>query len=598
MRHHRGRILLVLLTLYALAMIVPDLARIVRPLASFGVASDSNGVIYDVRSPFDRLDDSPAWRAGIRPGDRLDLARMRCIPVDTEICASTLAQWGGLNYVMPGRHATLLLAATPAHAAREVTLVAQQRDRSALRSFVVLLNALAGILVVLGAAWLVWTHPGGMTWGFFAYAIQFNPGQAFQFYAWLQLWPPALLVQNIGTCFLQAAGYTGFLLFALRVPGNRAEGGWQRVARVLPVLGALFLAISLASLGSVFGFPAEAAMRASVFIGFAVAVAALAILFGRRSGLPPRQYQRLRWVIWGCLIGLPTYLVAELSQETSLPSSLVGSGAPPEDLIGLLYLINGVLCLFVVEAVRRPTVVSVTIPLRRATVLGLLFSVPAFFLHEEIAQVDEIMHLPNWAWVLVASVFVFVISRLHEGATHLADHLFDLEFHRAEASLAETRRAILQAHTIEAIDRLLVEAPARALRLASAAVFREQSGTFRRAAGLGWDAEHRATLEITPALRAAFDHRRPFAFDASDGGTPTDLAQPILAVPVGNPRRCFAVVLYGDHLTGTDMDRAERDLLARLARDAAIAYAQVETELLQARIAALESQLAHARAAT
>ena len=55
-------------------------------------------------------------------------------------------------------------------------------------------------------------------------------------------------------------------------------------------------------------------------------------------------------------------------------------------MTGYFYLINGILCLFVVEAVRRPTVVSVWIPLRRATALGLLLSVPAYFIHEELTH--------------------------------------------------------------------------------------------------------------------------------------------------------------------------------------------------------------------
>ena len=58
------------------------------------------------------------------------------------------------------------------------------------------LDQIAGIMFVLGAAWLVWIRPGRMTWDFFAYAIQFNPGQAFQFYAWLQQWPVALLASG------------------------------------------------------------------------------------------------------------------------------------------------------------------------------------------------------------------------------------------------------------------------------------------------------------------------------------------------------------------------------------------------------------------
>ena len=62
------------------------------------------------------------------------------------------------------------------------------------------------ILVVLGAAYLVWLRPGAMTWGFFAYAIEFNPGQAYQFYAWLQQWPRAMLTKGsfAASCRLRA----------------------------------------------------------------------------------------------------------------------------------------------------------------------------------------------------------------------------------------------------------------------------------------------------------------------------------------------------------------------------------------------------------
>ena len=125
---------------------------------------------------------------------------------------------------------------------------------SRLHRFILLLNQVGGVLVVLGGAWLVWLRPGGMTWGFFAYVIEFNPGQAYQFYSWLQQWPGALLAQWMATCVLQAAAYTGFLLFALRVPVDHAEGGWRKIEQALPVLAVLFFLLALSSLGSAFGY--------------------------------------------------------------------------------------------------------------------------------------------------------------------------------------------------------------------------------------------------------------------------------------------------------------------------------------------------------
>jgi len=595
-----GRVVLVVLTIYALAMVAPDLLRVVHPLGSFGLATNGDGLIYDVQGPFAAEEDSPAWRAGVRDGDRLDLAAMRCIPVDTELCASTLALFGGVNYVVPGREARLILAATAERPAREVRLVAEPRPHNRLFEVILALDTIAGILVVLGGSWLVWTRPGAMTWGFFVYVIQFNPGQAFQLWAWLQLWPWALLIQNAIAQLMQAAAYTGLLLFALRTPVNASQSRWRSVERALPALTIVFLLIAFAGLGSVFGYPTEIWARGSLYVGLAVSVAAVAILLGRRSDLSPRDYQRIRWVIWGCLIGLPAYLIAQLSQETSLFDELWGQGLASEEVAGALYLINGVLCLFVVEAVRRRTVVNVWIPLRRATAFGLLLSVPVLFLHKQIETIDEYIHMPYWAWVVVASGLVYLIARGHEFATELANRLFDRDFIRAERDLAAISETILHAGSLADVDRLLVDEPIRSLRLGSAALFREQDGVYRRRASAGWDAGDIDTLAPDDPILAERFERKPYRIDTTDAGrgshiqVPRDVARPLLAVPVGNPRRCYAVILYSGHEAGTDLDNGERHLLGRLAHDAGIAYAQIECDSLRKRVAALEGQLAQA----
>ena len=303
-------------------------------------------------------------------------------------------------------------------------------------------------------------------------------------------------------------------------------------------------------------------------------------------------------MIWGCLIGLPAYLIAEISQETSLPASLFGEAAVTEDVSGLFYLVNGILCVFVVEAVRRPTVVSVWIPLRRATVLGLLLSAPAFFVHEELSTINEWTRLPDWAWVAVASVLVFLIARAHEWTTELVDRLFDRDFRRAEKRLGAVGQDIQRAESLADIERLLVDGPMRALRLASTALFREEDGVFRRRVSAGWDAADADTLHAAePPLAGRLDGGRPFRIDGADAPgarLPGDLARPVLGAPVGNPRRGFAVVLYGGHEAGTDLDGAERDLLGGLARDAEIAYGQVESEMLRKRIEILEKELERA----
>lgn len=80
------------------------------------------------------------------------------------------------GYVLPGRTATLELEAHGDRPAREVELIAERPPRSVAFGLVLALAQIAGVLVVLGAAWLVWTRPGPMTWGFFACVMYFNPG--------------------------------------------------------------------------------------------------------------------------------------------------------------------------------------------------------------------------------------------------------------------------------------------------------------------------------------------------------------------------------------------------------------------------------------
>ena len=237
--------------------------------------------------------------------------------------------------------------------------------------------------------------------------------------------------------------------------------------------------------------------------------------------------------------------------------------------------------------------VNVWIPLRRATAFGLLLSVPVLFLHKQIEVIDEYIHMPDWAWVVVASGLVYLIARGHEFATELMNRLFDRKFIRAERHLADVGETLQNSDSLDEIERLLVNEPMSTLRLASAALFREQDGLFTRSLSAGWDVDHADALTSNhPLLSARFD-RKPYTPDSVDAAElPDDLERPVLVVPVGNARRCYALVLYGGHEIGTDLDSSERHLLGSLARDAEIAYAQVESETLRRRVAILENELA------
>src|SRR5262249_27205703 len=126
-RHIIGRALLAALTLWALAMIVPDFYRVYQPLGSFGFYANNDGIITDVQGPFLAQTDSPAFQVGLRSGDRLDLEQMRCIPISTLRCASAMAALGGFRLVTNQRRAELVTAGTQDRPARVVNIIAKQR---------------------------------------------------------------------------------------------------------------------------------------------------------------------------------------------------------------------------------------------------------------------------------------------------------------------------------------------------------------------------------------------------------------------------------------------------------------------------------------
>jgi hypothetical protein len=143
-----SRILLVAFTIWALAMIIPDLYRLVQPLGSFGFYANNDGFVIDVQGPFPDETASAAFQAGLQLGDRLDLAQMQCIPVHTLKCASALAALGGLRLVSDHRRAELVLAATSERPARQVDIVAKQRPFSWSVLAVLLLDQIAAVLVI------------------------------------------------------------------------------------------------------------------------------------------------------------------------------------------------------------------------------------------------------------------------------------------------------------------------------------------------------------------------------------------------------------------------------------------------------------------
>ena len=145
------------------------------------------------------------------------------------------------------------------------------------------------------------------------------------------------------------------------------------------------------------------------------------------------------------------------------------------------------------------------------------------------------------------------------------------------------------------MDAVLTHAPVQTFGLASAAVFGHEGALYRRRSGsLGWPAGTADRLDpADPALLPAREGE-PFPIDPDDAARldlPGGIAVPTLATPVADKLVCHALALYGPHASGAELSRDEREMLARLASGAALAYRNLEAEALRQQIAQLQAPL-------
>ncbi|HWA81580.1 MAG TPA: hypothetical protein VG848_14885 [Acetobacteraceae bacterium] len=599
-----GRLLLLVLTGWALATILPELYRVAEPLSAFGLSADNDGVILDVIAPFASARESPAARAGLVAGERLDLAHMRCTVPTSPACASLvvlLGGLGGMQYTRPGRSITLVILPPHAGPPRLVRLTAVPAPLGWPARLVLLADTVVGALFIAVAFHLVWTRPSRMTWGFFLYAIWFNPGQTYAFYALIQPWPPLLLAEQFLEALAQGAAYAGFFAFTFRFPTAEPDPFWRRLEPALPWLGAAIALLMLLCAGNLFGFQTERITDAVFLAGYGLDFAAILVLLLRLRTLNPQDEQRMRWAIAGCVIGLPAFIFAEISQSSGLLYDLWGA-LPSQVAIGLLYLFHGVIAYFVGTAVRRRRVVSVAIPLRRGAVLTaftLALGVPILYLHEALASYRAGLDLPGWIWALIVGpISLLVLTRMHELSVDIADHACNRRYHRAREELRVAGEAILRGKDFATIDRLLAEVPTEALRLSSAAVFRWIDGAFRRTRpSIGWAENGLVTLDRQQDAQifASLARGVPLALPRGQWrrpGLPADDQAPCLAVPVrGGEVEGIAVALFGPHLSGSDVNADERALLGEFAARAAFGYERAEIERLRNEVSALRALL-------
>lgn len=144
----------------------------------------------------------------------------------------------------------------------------------------------------------------------------------------------------------------------------------------------------------------------------------------------------------------------------------------------------------------------------------------------------------------------------------------------------------------------MVDEPIQALDLAAAALFHSAAdGRFVREAAAGCDDTYGDELgRNDPLVLHLLAQRAPLRL-SEVGIVPAGRSGAVLASPIVVRQRLAAIVLYGAHRSGADIDPDEVRSLVPLCVGAGAAYAHIDAEMLRVRNEALEREIEALRSA-
>jgi len=621
-----GKIILLLLVAYGVAVILPDTLRPTAlyqmayyleglpeavtnarpsaphptpvgwyPLGTLGFTANNDGTVTSVDDCGGTQPcDVPAWKK-LQVGDRIDLK-------GTGI--SDRRAVNQMVFVAHDRPVVLQVAPTPNGApARAITLIPSSEvlrfftSSSSLEAWTLLLDQLGGLFFIGLAALCVWRHPTRMAWGLLLYAVWYNSGQYFVWYANLPV--GALRWFDWLQAIASGAGLTGLLMFALHFPRDTVVG-WRR--RVEPWLFVPFLALTGLSLWSFRNFTAgiqtERAYDLYYYLTFAIYLAVFALFF-HTYVTQPKDRPRIRWVIVGALSGLLCFLFADVYEATSMLNWL--PFALPEWVLQALYAVNVAFPLTVVYAIRRHRVINVRLVLNRSFVVvaSLVLATVA------LAGFDLAFHAQvgqNAPWI--AGIAAIVGGMVHErlrGVEDVVDWLFFRRWYVAEHDLKNTAEELAQSTSVEEVNRALIDVPAAELNLTTAGLFERQADeSFRRVhTTASWPDTFLPSIPAgDPLITLVKDVplALPDRYWERQMPPSSPTLAPVLAVPVAIRGMLNRIAFFGPHTNDETFDRDELNIIRRVARAAAFAYTALDADALQVKNRKLEEQLREAQA--
>jgi hypothetical protein len=555
----------VILTALAMAWNIPDIILPWHPLNIFGFTND-HGTVNSVWPGYS------AEQAGLRVGDRIDLTAApigtRKVLFDVIYASSPKA---GARLSLPvtrgGGHLTIVMTSRPmvrslAENASDVALIVS-----------------SAIFFIIAAA-LVLLRPSRMTWAFFLFAIGTSGGSGVVAVA-LSL-PGFLALISVAKIFI-GIGFACFVSFALRFPTDQLSG-WRRTLEIASfAVGVALGAINVYGLvaGVLAGVPDSYVGPFDSIFGIAFGIAGVSAFFVTYAAATPPNRQKIRWVLFGLIVGFGGGVL------TSLPFTNTTVW-----LWNVAHSLIVVLPITLAYVIIRHRVIDVNFLISRTIVYAGITSIIVAVFGVIDWFFNHYLSLSNAgvvAEVGTAIALGFWLQGLHAQVDRLIDTVFFRQRHEAEVRIKRLARALPHAANIATVADSLVDRPADALDLTSAAFFvRTESDEFERVRDRGWNESlpTRIAGDDLLVIQLTADHQ-PISLYRADYNRewmPGGPEHPALAMPISARNELRGFVLYGPHRRGDDLDPDEVGVLTALCDGASAAMDHVEAAALRRKV--------------
>lgn len=539
-----------------------------------GLQTDQDGKIVRVE-PL-----STAARAGIDVGDHVDLARTDAA---ARFYVTTIdAEPEGTVLTLPVIHDGVSRVYRLAAGAQTIDPISPWK-----RPISALLIITAGVLVFL--------RPQRATWAFLGYALvsTVSLDNLYLPYPW-----------EIGA--LDVQGFTGnlpaSLLVLFAIWFLSAEPRRWHIPLTVAVLVYAVASGARALLASASTSTSVSFGSASELLDILVSLVTIGVLVETFWRGRPENRQRVAWVIAAFTFAIIFEIVVpdfvDISSSASFsPSFFIGytgwSISPLVVAAAILYSLTRYRVVDLRIAISRAVVYSVT-----TFVIVLVFALVEW----AASKLFEGSNVTTYAAIVAVLLIGFASNSLHKQVDKLIDAVFFAKLKAAERRLRHLAASLLHTDSEQTVVKFLIDEPARALDLTSAALFLAPGlgAGYARVASIGWSAGQTETIaptdEIVPQMLAAEGMIRASTLTWTDERLPVGVEAPLLAIPLKARGDLFGIALYGGHTDGALLNDDECAMLDRLAQNAAAAYDHIEATRTRKEIERLQSDFAQLRA--